>query len=338
MRRRTPLAALAALAALSLGLAGCGGDPEPSPTSPGPALSVASPDEAPRVPAAPPPRPPAPCTSPSAIPRRRLPAWVVPSPGHRLPGPAAGRLAGEGAELTPTENLSCSGETTTSLIEGGRVRLPRGQPCLRAAEAMLEAADGDVALGDDRHRRKRPPALRAGLGDHRHRLHRRGRRPRADEPSLNSTESAPPPATMSPCSSWATTTPGGGTGPDPSRRRAWPRRPRPTRSSATPSRRPRTRAARRSSPSTRPSPRRTPPRRGRRPHHPGERAADPHPDQPLHRRRHPLHRRGSGHRGPGGRRGGARSGRGLKVEGWTTSPSVGPTHSISPGGSVAATH
>ena len=140
MRRRTPLAALAAL---SLVLAGCGGDPEPRPTSPAPASSVTSPD------ASESPSSSAPSSSTLYVALGDSLAAGYQPGGTELrdtayPALAASRLAGEGAELT-TENLSCSGETTTSLIEGGRCDYPEGSQ-LRAAEAVLEAADGDVAL------------------------------------------------------------------------------------------------------------------------------------------------------------------------------------------------
>ena len=53
------------------------------------------------------------------------------------PALTATRLSAAGDELT-LENLGCSGETTTSLVKGGQVRLRGGEP----AGAGREAAEG----------------------------------------------------------------------------------------------------------------------------------------------------------------------------------------------------
>ncbi len=140
MRRLTPLAALAAL---TLVLTGCSDDPEQGATPTATASTVTDP-------------PAAPSPSPSATGSNALYLALGDSlaagyqPGGTelrdtaYPALAAGRLAGDGADLT-VENLSCSGETTTSLIEGGRCDYPEGSQ-LQAAEATLGAADGQVAL------------------------------------------------------------------------------------------------------------------------------------------------------------------------------------------------
>lgn len=60
------------------------------------------------------------------------------------PALAAGRLARDGVELT-VENLSCSGESTQTFLEGGRCDFPEGSQ-MAAAETVLEERDGDVAL------------------------------------------------------------------------------------------------------------------------------------------------------------------------------------------------
>ena len=110
-------------------------------------------------------------TSPSATPSPPATSRAVPSCGrrHTRPSRRAGSDA-EGAELT-VENLGCSGETTTSLLEGRDVRLRRGEPA-RAGRVAPEGPQGGGRPRDHRHRRQRPAAMRARRGRHRHRLRR----------------------------------------------------------------------------------------------------------------------------------------------------------------------
>jgi lysophospholipase L1-like esterase len=60
------------------------------------------------------------------------------------PALTAARLTGDGPQLT-VENLGCSGETTTSLVEGGKCDFDEGSQ-LAQAESILEARRGEVAL------------------------------------------------------------------------------------------------------------------------------------------------------------------------------------------------
>lgn len=140
MRRTIPLVALAAL---SLVVAGCGGGPEPS--AEGTTSSAPS-------------RTPSPSATPSASGTPSgglylalgdsLAAGYQPG-GTELrdtayPALAAKRLDAAGASLV-VDNLSCSGETTTTMIEGGKCKEAKGSQ-LEAAEAALAAAKGNVAL------------------------------------------------------------------------------------------------------------------------------------------------------------------------------------------------
>ncbi len=140
MHRTTPFAAVTALV---LALAACGGDPEAEPASSAPSATVASPSGGVT-------------TSPSAgggggvyvALGDSLAAGYQPG-GTELretayPALTAGRLAGEGSELA-VENLGCSGETTTSLIEGGKCDFDEGSQ-LAQAESVLEQRGDDVAL------------------------------------------------------------------------------------------------------------------------------------------------------------------------------------------------
>jgi lysophospholipase L1-like esterase len=142
---RTTLPILAAATALVLALSACGGDPEPTVTS-------AAPSGAP---------------SPSAVPSAsESPSGAV--AGEKLyvalgdslaagyqpggtelrdtayPALVAGRLGGDGVDLE-VENLGCSGETTASLLEGGRCDYDEGSQ-LEQAEALLEGRAGEVGL------------------------------------------------------------------------------------------------------------------------------------------------------------------------------------------------
>jgi lysophospholipase L1-like esterase len=140
MRRSIPLAALAAV---TLALAGCGGDPEPAApttaaTAPGASASASE------------------SATPSASSSAgglyvalgdSLAAGYQPG-GAELrdsayPALTATRLeaAGSGLEL---ENLGCSGETTTSLIKGGKCDFAAGSQ-LEQAEKLLRDSS-DVAL------------------------------------------------------------------------------------------------------------------------------------------------------------------------------------------------
>jgi len=143
-RRPHPiLAATAPALALALALSACGAQAQ----EPAPSASTAAPSSA-----APTPSP----TPEAAAPSGRLYVALGDSlaagyqPGGTelrdtaYPALAAGRLSGAGQDLT-VENLGCSGETTTSLIAGGKCDYPEGSQ-LEAAEALLEAADGEVAL------------------------------------------------------------------------------------------------------------------------------------------------------------------------------------------------
>ena len=139
MSRSIPLAALTALTLL---LAGCGGGSEPDT-----ATTSAAPAQA---------------ASPSSTPNPSeqsanalylalgdsLAAGYQPG-GTELrdtayPALAATRLDGDGATLT-VDNLACSGETTTTMVAGGKCDVPEGSQ-LEAAEALLKAQKGNVAL------------------------------------------------------------------------------------------------------------------------------------------------------------------------------------------------
>ena len=140
MRRTIPLAVLAALALL---LAGCSGAPEPATTS----TTASSPSTTPALPAT----PSASASSTGAVYLAlgdSLAAGYQPG-GTELrdtayPALAAKRLDAAGAALV-VDNLSCSGETTTTMIKGGKCDLAKGSQ-LEAAEAALAAAKGNVAL------------------------------------------------------------------------------------------------------------------------------------------------------------------------------------------------
>ena len=135
--------AFAAVTALALALSACGDDPEPDAASSAPGPTVTSP-------------PGSATPSPSAVTEGgvyvalgdSLAAGYQPG-GTELretayPALTAGRLAGEGPELG-VENLGCSGETTTSLVEGGKCDFAEGSQ-LAQAESVLEQRGDDVAL------------------------------------------------------------------------------------------------------------------------------------------------------------------------------------------------
>ena len=138
---RTTLPTFAAATVLALTLSACGGDPaeESAPTAP------------PSTPASA-----APSASPSTGSGGRLYVALGDSlaagyqPGGTelrdtaYPALVANRLIGRGADLD-VENLGCSGETTTSLIKGGRCDYPEGSQ-LEQAESLLESRAGEVGL------------------------------------------------------------------------------------------------------------------------------------------------------------------------------------------------
>ena len=141
---RTTLPTVAVATALVLALSACGGDPEPTATSAAPAPAVSASPEA------------SPSASPSGAGEQQLYVALGDSlaagyqPGGAelretaYPALAANRLGSDGAELT-VENLGCSGETTTSLLEGGRCDFAEGSQ-LEQAEALLASRQGEVAL------------------------------------------------------------------------------------------------------------------------------------------------------------------------------------------------
>ena len=141
---RTTLPFLAAATALALALSACGGDPEPT-------ASTAAPATAPSASASP-----SESASPTATAGEQLYVALGDSlaagyqPGGTelrdtaYPALTAGRLAADGAELS-VENLGCSGETTTSLIEGGKCDFDQGSQ-LEQAESLLEGRRGEVGL------------------------------------------------------------------------------------------------------------------------------------------------------------------------------------------------
>lgn len=73
----------------------------------------------------------------------RLPAGGTELRDTAYPALVASRREAAGAELE-VENLGCSGETTTSLIEGGSRTFEEGS--LEQAEAVLAERAGEVAL------------------------------------------------------------------------------------------------------------------------------------------------------------------------------------------------
>ncbi|HET7820914.1 MAG TPA: SGNH/GDSL hydrolase family protein [Ornithinibacter sp.] len=140
MRTTIPLAAVVAL---TLALTACGGDPEPAASSASrPTASASATGSA----------------SPSASPSTgtgglyvalgdSLAAGYQPG-GAELrdtayPALTATRIGAGGAALT-LENLGCSGETTTSLVKGGKCDFAAGSQ-LDQAEKLLKASD-DVSL------------------------------------------------------------------------------------------------------------------------------------------------------------------------------------------------
>lgn len=137
---RRPLTAVVAAAAVTLVLSACGGDdPEPTISVPPPKTTAAAPE-----------------ASPSETADAKLYVALGDSlaagyqPGgselrdSAYPALAANRLAGDGADLT-LENLGCSGETTTSLLKGGKCDFEAGSQ-IAQAEKVLEAAKGNVGL------------------------------------------------------------------------------------------------------------------------------------------------------------------------------------------------
>ena len=142
---RTTLPTLAAATALALALSACGGEPEPAATSAAPSTSSSA-SATPGTSASP---------SDAATDAQlyvalgdSLAAGYQPG-GTELrdtayPALTASRLGSDGAELT-VENLGCSGETTTSLIQGGRCDFAEGSQ-LEQAESLLKGRKGEVGL------------------------------------------------------------------------------------------------------------------------------------------------------------------------------------------------
>ncbi|HSF97583.1 MAG TPA: SGNH/GDSL hydrolase family protein [Ornithinibacter sp.] len=138
---RSTLPILAAASAIVLALSGCSGDPERATAGTAAATSA--------VPA------PSPTASDAVAPAQlyvalgdSLAAGYQPG-GAELrdtayPALTANRLEAAGAALE-VENLGCSGETTTSLIEGGTCTYAEGSQ-LEQAEAVLAGRSGEVAL------------------------------------------------------------------------------------------------------------------------------------------------------------------------------------------------
>ena len=137
MRRTIPLAAVVAL---TLALTACGGDPEPSASSAAPAAPAPSASASPSE-------------SPSAAGGLYVALGDSLAAGYQpggaelrdtaYPALTANRLGAGGGELT-LENLGCSGETTTSLVKGGKCDFAAGSQ-LEQAEKLLKGSD-DVAL------------------------------------------------------------------------------------------------------------------------------------------------------------------------------------------------
>ena len=138
MRRTVPLAA-AAVVALALTACG-GGDPEPAASSaPQPSASASAAGT--------------PSPSPSAAGGLYVALGDSLAAGYQpggaelrdtaYPALTAARLGAKGGELT-LENLGCSGETTGSLVKGGKCDFAAGSQ-LEQAEKLLKGSD-DVAL------------------------------------------------------------------------------------------------------------------------------------------------------------------------------------------------
>lgn len=138
---RRPLTAVAAAAAVTLVLSACGGsDPEPAPSSARPSAATSATPE--------------PSASPSDGGRLYVALGDSLAAGYQpggselrdsaYPALAANRLAGDGADLR-LENLGCSGETTTSLLEGGKCDFTEGSQ-IEQAEKVLADAKGEVGL------------------------------------------------------------------------------------------------------------------------------------------------------------------------------------------------
>lgn len=137
MRRTIPLAAVVAV---TLALTACGGDPEPStssaaPATPAPSASASPSDDASGA------------GGLYVALGDSLAAGYQPG-GAELrdtayPALTATRLEAGGGDLT-LENLGCSGETTTSLVKGGKCDFAAGSQ-LEQAEKLLTGSE-DVAL------------------------------------------------------------------------------------------------------------------------------------------------------------------------------------------------
>jgi lysophospholipase L1-like esterase len=141
-RRPLPLAAVAAVAALALSLSACGGEPEAdaSGAAPSTAATGSSGDSSP--------------TGAAGDEKLYVALGDSLAAGYQpggaelretaYPALTARRLGAEGADLT-VENLGCSGETTTSLLEGGTCDYAEGSQ-IEQAEALLKSRTGEVGL------------------------------------------------------------------------------------------------------------------------------------------------------------------------------------------------
>lgn len=139
---RRPLTVAAAAAAVTLVLSACGGsDAEPAPSS--------APSRAAAPTTSPSPSEPADGDGPLYVALGDSLAAGYQPGGSELrdsayPALAANRLEGDGVDLR-LENLGCSGETTTSLLEGGKCDFAEGTQ-IEQAEKVLADAKGEVGL------------------------------------------------------------------------------------------------------------------------------------------------------------------------------------------------
>ena len=141
MRRTIPLAAVVAVV---LALTACGGDPEPAATTADPGSTAPSASAS---------ADPSPSTSGTGAGGLYVALGDSLAAGYQpggaelrdtaYPALTATRLSAAGDELT-LQNLGCSGETTTSLVKGGKCDFAAGSQ-LEQAEKLLKGSD-DVAL------------------------------------------------------------------------------------------------------------------------------------------------------------------------------------------------
>ncbi|NHA68180.1 SGNH/GDSL hydrolase family protein [Phycicoccus flavus] len=152
MPRPSALLAVAAVLALAACSGGSGeaasSAPAPPPSSAAsPSSSAASPSDAPTTSSSTSPTDPAAAAGGTYLALGDSLAAGYQPGGTELrdsayPALAAGRLARDGADLT-VENLACSGETTTTFLEGGKCP---GRSQMAKAERLLEQNRGEVRL------------------------------------------------------------------------------------------------------------------------------------------------------------------------------------------------